>query len=48
MTKLELMTVLMSLDKLHEAGKPELAHEVIKGILEEARSDGKGKKQSND
>ena len=38
MTKLELMTVLFSLKKLHEMGKPEEALAVINEILEEAKS----------
>ena len=36
MTKLELLTVLYSLDTLHRAGKPELAHETIQRIIAEA------------
>ena len=44
MTKLELLTVLRSLKKLHDVGKPEAALEVINEILEEAERD-KGKKQ---
>ena len=36
MTKLELLTVLYSLDELHEEGKPESAHKVIKRIIREA------------
>ena len=37
MTKLELMTVLVSLEKLHEAGKPDMALALIKELLEEVR-----------
>jgi len=36
MTKLELLTVLYSLDTLHKAGKPELAHQTIQRIIAEA------------
>jgi len=43
MKKLELMTVLYSLKKLHEVGKPEIALEVINQILEEAESEKKDK-----
>ena len=39
MAKLELLTVLYSLDKLHEIAKPEEAHAVIKRLIEEAESD---------
>ena len=46
MAKLELMTVLVSLEKLHEAGKPDMALAVIKEILEEARSETKKKNQN--
>jgi len=38
MTKLELLTVLYSLDSLHEEGKPEAAHKVIKRIIAEAET----------
>ena len=41
MTKLELLTVLYSLDSLHEEGKPEAAHNIIKRIIKEAESDEK-------
>ena len=41
MTKLELMTVLYSLKKLHEVGKPEEALNVINEILEEAKNEKK-------
>ena len=44
MTKLELLTVLRSLKKLHEVGKPEAALEVINEILEDADSVDKKKK----
>ena len=36
MTKLELMTVLYSLEKLHEVGKPDEALAVIRKIIAEA------------
>ena len=36
MTKLELMTVLYSLEALHEEGQPEVALAVIKKIIAEA------------
>jgi len=39
MTKLELLTVLYSLDMLHKAGKPELAHETIQRIIAEAEKE---------
>ena len=39
MTKLELLAVLYSLDKLHEVAKPEEAHAVIKKLIKEAESD---------
>jgi len=39
MTKLGLMTVLRSLKKLHEVGKPEAALEVINEIIKEAESE---------
>ena len=49
MTKLELMTVLYSLEKLHEMGHPEEALAVIKRIIAEAegesKKDGKTKEQ---
>ena len=38
MTKLELLTVLYSLDELHELGQPEAAHKVIKRIINEAEA----------
>ncbi|MCL1885010.1 MAG: hypothetical protein FWF81_14790 [Defluviitaleaceae bacterium] len=38
MTKLELLAVLYSLDTLHEEGKPDAAHKVIKRIIAEAES----------
>jgi hypothetical protein len=38
MTKLELMTVLYSLEKLHEIGQPDAALEVIKKIIKEAEA----------
>ena len=41
MTKLELITVLRSLKKLHEVGKPDAALEVINEILAEADRDKK-------
>jgi len=44
-TKLELLTVLYSLDSLHEEGKPDTAHKVIKRIIAEAET---GKNQSKD
>jgi hypothetical protein len=37
MSKLELMTVLHSLDELHEMNQPEAAHRVIKKVIAEAR-----------
>jgi len=43
MTKLELMTVLVSLKKLHEVGKPEEALAVINEILAEAKANDKKK-----
>ena len=39
MTKLELMTVLISLKKLHEIGNPDAALAVIDEILEEAKTE---------
>jgi len=36
MAKLELLAVLYSLDTLHDEGKPEAAHKVIKRIIAEA------------
>jgi len=45
MTKLELMTVLRSLKKLHDVGKPDAALEVINEILEEAEADKKKKEK---
>jgi len=39
MTKLELMTVLHSLKKLHECGKPDAALELINEIIAEAKAD---------
>jgi len=39
MTTLELMTVLRSLKKLHEVGKPEAALEVIEEIITMAESE---------
>ena len=44
MTKLELMTVLRSLKKLHEIGNPEAALEVINEIIKEAENDKKEQK----
>jgi len=41
LTKLELLTVLLSLKKLHEVGKPDAALEVINEILAEAEYDKK-------
>jgi len=41
MTKLELLTVLYSLDSLHEEGKPDAAHKVIKRIIKEAETEKK-------
>ena len=41
MTKLELMTVLYSLKKLHEVGKPDEALNVINQIIEEASTEKK-------
>ena len=46
MTKLELMTVLHSLKKLHEMGQPEAALEVINTIIDEANSDKSKNKES--
>jgi len=43
-TKLELMTVLRSLKKLHEIGNPEAALEVINEIIKEAENDKKEQK----
>jgi len=43
MTKLELMTVMYSLEKLHEVGQPEAALAVIKKIISEAEADKKKK-----
>jgi hypothetical protein len=48
MTKLELLTVLYSLDTLHEAGKPDLAHKTIKRIIAEAETRPQDKKGGND
>ena len=45
MTKLEILTVLYSLDSLHEDGKPDAAHKVIKRIIKEAET---GKKQDEE
>jgi len=39
MTKLELLTVLRSLKKMHELGKPEAALEVIEEILADAEAE---------
>ena len=41
MTKLELMTVLYSLEKLHEIGQPNEALSVIKKIIAEAEAENK-------
>jgi len=38
MTKLELLTVLYSLEELHENGQPDAALKVIKKIIREAES----------
>lgn len=38
MTKLELFTVLYSLDSLHKNDKPDVAHKVIKRIIVEAEN----------
>ena len=43
MTKLEPLTVLRSLKKLHEVGKPDAALEVINEILAGADADKEGK-----
>lgn len=39
MTKLELMTVMYSLEKLHEVGQPDAALAVIKKIIKEAETE---------
>jgi len=44
MTKLELMTVLYSLEKLHEIGQPDAALSVIKKIIAEAETEKKDAK----
>ena len=46
MTKLELLTVLYSLDELHKKGLHDSAHAVIKRIIEEA--EGKKGEQPHD
>jgi len=46
MTKLELMTVLYSLKKLHEIGQPDAALDVINQIIEEAEFEKKKKQTS--
>ncbi|MCL2357484.1 MAG: hypothetical protein FWC70_10110 [Defluviitaleaceae bacterium] len=46
MTRLEFLTVIRSLKKLHDLGKPEAALEVMNEILEDANAEKKtGSKQ---
>jgi hypothetical protein len=47
MTKLELLTVLYSLDALHKAGKPDMAHDTILRIISEAENRPHEKKEES-
>lgn len=47
MTKLELMTVLHSLKKLHEKGMHDAALEVINEIIDEAKNGKKAKSEDS-